>query len=82
MQNYPYQLKFVVTNRPDVEEVQALLDSLGHPVPPHNVLLMPEGMDEATLTAREQTLIEICRETGFRLCPRLHVRWFGHTRGT
>lgn len=82
LSNYPYQLKFVVTNRPDVEEVQALLASLSHPIPAHNVLLMPEGMDEATLAAREQALIEVCRETGFRLCPRLHVRWFGHTRGT
>ena len=79
--NYPYQLKFVVAGPPDVEEVQALLASLNHPVLPHNVLLMPEGMDEATLAAREQALIGLCREAGFRLCPRLHVRWFGPTRG-
>lgn len=82
VENYPFQLKFVVAERKDVEEIEALLASIGVPIPAHKVLLMPEGTDVATLNSRREMLIDVCKEKGFRYCDRLHVALFGHRRGT
>ncbi len=75
-----FQLKFVVSRREDLEEIQGILDSLRN-WSAEDVLLMPEGIDPETLRARAQWLVEICKDTGFRYCPRLHVDLWGATRG-
>lgn len=82
VRNYPYQLKFVVAQESDLEEIEQILDSVGHPIPADRVLLMPEGTDEATLKARTGWLTEICRRRGYHLCARLHIALYGNTRGT
>ena len=77
-----YQLKFVVNSADDVDEIQDLLASLKRQVPPHKVLLMPEGTTTEVIRGRNKAVVELCKRFGFRLCHRLHVEWFGHTRGT
>ena len=79
---YPYQLKFVLSGKEDLAEVEDLLGRLDRPIPPHKVLLMPEGIDAAVLRERSLALVEVCRTRGYRLCPRLHVDLFGNRRGT
>ena len=81
IQNYPFQLKFVVATENDLVEIKSLLLNLP-PVPFHQVLLMPEGVDTQTLATRSPWLVEICKREGFRFCPRLQIELFGHTRGT
>jgi len=78
---YPYQLKFVVSRREDLAEIDALLATLGD-IPPEQVFLMPEGTDAAKLHQSQQLLVDLCKERGFRLCPRLHIDLFGNTKGT
>ena len=77
-----YQLKFVVTAAQDVKEIQSLLADLQRPVPPHKILLMPEGTTVEKIRGRNETLVELCKRHGYRFCHRLHVELFGHTRGT
>ena len=77
-----YQLKFVYSRPRDLEEIQSLLTEIGTPIPPANVLLMPEGTDVETLAARQKELLGICIATGHRYCDRLHLRLFGNTKGT
>ncbi len=77
-----YQMKFVVARDEDLAEIDAVIASLGVPIPPHKILLMPEGTDAATLAARRDLLVRLCKEKGHRYCDRLHVALFGHTRGT
>ncbi|HSI87385.1 MAG TPA: 7-carboxy-7-deazaguanine synthase QueE [Candidatus Methylacidiphilales bacterium] len=77
-----YQLKFVVRDSSDLQEVRDLLDSLQMPVPPWRVHLMPEGTSMETLSGRQLPLVELCKEYGYRYCHRLHVQLFGHKRGT
>jgi 7-carboxy-7-deazaguanine synthase len=36
----------------------------------------------ADLARRGAWLIDVCKEHGFRYCPRLHIDLFGNTRGT
>lgn len=79
---YPFQLKFVVTAARDLEEIQLLLREVKPTIPPEKILLMPEGISAAAIRGRDQTLVEICKQHGYRYCNRLHVEMFGHTRGT
>lgn len=82
VERYPYQLKFVVARPEDLEEIAEVVASIGVPVPPHKVLLMPEGIDQPTLESRREMLVAACKEKGYRYCERLHVALFGHQRGT
>jgi 7-carboxy-7-deazaguanine synthase len=75
------QQKFVVSSDRDLDEIQEILEQLKN-VTPSDVLLMPEGTDAATLDSRAGWIAEICKRTGFRFCPRLHVALYGNTRGT
>lgn len=77
-----YQLKFVVRSEADVEEIEALLRDTECAVPPHKVLLMPEGTSLETLRARAAWLSELCKARGYRYAHRLHVELYGNRRGT
>jgi 7-carboxy-7-deazaguanine synthase len=76
-----FQLKFVVAAASDIEEIHALLNKL-QGWSPADVLLMPEGTNEAALAAKADWLANICKQTGFRFCPRLHIALYGNRRGT
>lgn len=75
------QIKFVVTAESDLEEIESILARL-HGWERGDVLLMPEGTDIETLDKRNGWLRELCRRTGYRFCPRLHIELYGNTRGT
>jgi 7-carboxy-7-deazaguanine synthase len=76
-----YQLKFVLSRAEDIAEVQAILGSL-RDVDPAKVLLMPQGTHREELDQRGAWLVELCKQQGFRYCPRLHIELFGNRRGT
>ena len=80
--HYPYQLKFVVASAEDIEEIEQLISDIGRDIPPHKILLMPEGVSTEAIRGRDETLIDLCKEKGYRYCNRLHVELFGNTRGT
>ncbi len=80
MTNHEHQLKFVVSSAADLPEIESLLAQLP-PTPREKVLLMPEGRNAAELNARSLEIAEICKRTGFRLTPRLHVYLWGDKRG-
>jgi 7-carboxy-7-deazaguanine synthase len=79
MSGYEYQLKFVVAEPGDIEEIRTILKELG--AERGRVLLMPEGIDSATLRERAKWLVEVCKLEGFRYSPRLHIDLFGNQRG-
>lgn len=72
--------KFVVAAPEDVQEVVALAED--HAIPAERILLMPEGIDSATLRARMAWLAPLCLARGYRLSDRLHIHLYGDTRGT
>jgi 7-carboxy-7-deazaguanine synthase len=76
-----YQLKFVIDHARDVEEVRAIVARL-EDVEPAKVLLMPQGTDREELRQRATWLVEVCKEYGYRFCPRLHIDLYGNRRGT
>jgi 7-carboxy-7-deazaguanine synthase len=76
---HDYQLKFVVAQPSDIEEIRALVKTLK--APRRNVVLMPEGVEVTVLRERSAWLAEICKSEGFRFTPRLHVELYGNRRG-
>ena len=77
---YPYQLKFVVESAQDITEIRKLLDDLG-PMSPERVMLMPQATTAEQLASRSGMVADLCRETGLRFGPRLHVALWGGQRG-
>jgi 7-carboxy-7-deazaguanine synthase len=80
--NYDFQLKFVIASEADVEEIRVVVDSIGLEIPPQKILLMPEGITQEALKSRQALLVDICKRTGWRYSPRLHIDLFGNKRGT
>jgi len=79
MARYLYQLKFVIEEPDDLDEVRALIGALE--ADRSRVILMPEGTDRDRLRERAVWLAEICKQEGFRFSPRLHVELWGNRRG-
>ena len=61
---YNFQLKFVVTTKSDLHEIDELLTLVSRPIPSFKVMLMPEGTDTATITNHGQSLIDVCKRRG------------------
>lgn len=78
---YPWQLKFVIDQPADCQEVEAYLAEFPA-VDRSRVLLMPQGTDLTTLARQADWLEPYCRQTGMPYCPRKHIEWFGLARGT
>jgi 7-carboxy-7-deazaguanine synthase len=74
-----YQLKFVVAQRGDLDEIQRMLDQLS--ADRAKVILMAEGIETSMLHERGAWLAEIAKREGFRFSPRLHIELWGNRRG-
>jgi 7-carboxy-7-deazaguanine synthase len=83
---YDVQLKFVVTDRTDVEEatdlVERLRDVVGSRVRDADVLLMPEGATRERLAETRELTADLAMEYGYRYTPRLHVDLWNDAPGT
>jgi 7-carboxy-7-deazaguanine synthase len=77
--DYDYQLKFVVSGPEDLDEIDAIRESVG--AEQDRTILMPEGIDRQVLRERGVWLAEICKAKGYRYSPRLHIELWGDGRG-
>jgi 7-carboxy-7-deazaguanine synthase len=79
MNEYDYQLKFVVSAPEDLAEIEATLKETG--ARRDRVVLMAEGTDAAVIGERARWITEICKREHFRYSPRLHIDLWGNRRG-
>ena len=79
MAEYPYQLKFVVTEPDDLTEIETILTETD--ADRSRVILMPEGTDPGEIYDRARWVVDICKVKGFRYGPRLHIDIYGNERG-
>ncbi len=79
MADYEYQLKFVVADPDDLAEIDAIRHELA--ANRSHIVLMPEGTRAEVVRERGLWLAEICKRTGFRYSPRLHIDLWGDQRG-
>ena len=75
-----FQLKFVVQNPNDIQEIEN--DFLAHLLgwTADDVVLMPEGTSSDMLADRSYWAIEAAINKGWRFTPRLHIELFGKAR--
>jgi len=77
VEDYDFQLKFVVTDADDMPEILEVLADLRAiadiPIRDDDVLLMPEGATRERLADTRSRVADLAMEYGFRYTPRLHV---------
>lgn len=74
-----YYLKFVVENQADIIEMEtAWLSQLN--VPPSLIYLMPQAITSERAIALGKELVEVCKQKGYRLSPRLQTIYWGAKR--
>ncbi len=73
------QVKFVVDCPEDLEEIKTLQAEI--PIPPEVIILMPQGVTPEELQPKQEWLVGICKEEGYRYSPRVHVDIWGSKRG-
>lgn len=76
--NYDYQLKFVVSEESQLEEIESLIDKIG--ADRSRVWLMPEGVNKEQLNKRRKWLVELAIKTGYKYTDRLHIITYGNKR--
>ena len=79
--NHEYQLKLVVDAEEDLAEIHQTIEDIGS-VDFEKVMLMPQAATRDELMAGSPMVAELCRETGFAFCQRLHVLLWDNARGT
>jgi 7-carboxy-7-deazaguanine synthase len=79
--NYEYQLKFVVDSEDDLPEIQQTIEGIGN-VDPGKVMLMPQAGTKEELLAKSPMVVDLCKHTGFAFCQRLQVLLWNGRRGT
>jgi len=79
--SYNYQLKFVVDGEADLAEIQQTIKTIGK-VDLEKVMLMPQAATRNELLVKSPMVAEMCKSTGFTLCPRLQILRCDNERGT
>ncbi len=79
--NYQYQLKFVVDSEGDLSEIRQTIEEIGN-VNPEKVMLMPQAATRDELLAKSPTIADMCKSTGFTFCQRLQILLWDNIKGT
>jgi 7-carboxy-7-deazaguanine synthase len=78
--NYKYQLKFVVDSQDDVPEIQQTIEKVGN-VDSKKVMLMPQASTRDELLAKSPMVADMCKSTGYTFCQRLQTLLWNNKRG-
>jgi 7-carboxy-7-deazaguanine synthase len=80
IRNYPYQLKFVVDSPDDLPEIQQVVEQIGG-ISTDKVMLMPQAKTRDELLAKSPMVAQLCKETGYVFCQRLHILLYNGEKG-
>ena len=80
MAAYDYQIKFVVDEPNDLDEIAVVLEKLDG-LGLYSVYLMPQAMQTDDYLEKSRWLAEYCKQAGFSFSPRLQVMLWGSQRG-
>jgi 7-carboxy-7-deazaguanine synthase len=81
MDEYEYQLKFVVDSEDDLPEIKQTIQQVGS-VDLHRVMLMPQSKTRDEFIQKAPMVAELCKQTGYAFSPRLQVLLWNTSRGT
>jgi 7-carboxy-7-deazaguanine synthase len=74
------QVKFVVSDVSEFQEIEDLVNRLG--VKSNQVFIMPEGTSVEAMDDAKHELFSPVVERGWQYCDRMQIRWYGNRRGT
>ena len=80
IEDYEYQLKFVVDSEADLPEIQQTIEKLGN-VELEKVMLMPQAAGREQLLAKSPMVADMCKRSGFAFSQRLQVMLWDNERG-
>ena len=80
LDNYDYQLKFVVEADSDQLEIEETLEAL-HDVDYEKVMLMPQAATREELIEKSPMVADLCKRTGFAFSQRLQLLLWNNQRG-
>ncbi|MHC4394873.1 MAG: 7-carboxy-7-deazaguanine synthase QueE [Planctomycetota bacterium] len=80
IENYEYQLKFVVDSEADLPEIQQTIEKLKN-LDLEKVMLMPQAKTRDELLAKSPMVADMCRRSGFVFGQRLQVMLWDNERG-
>lgn len=78
---YDYQLKFVIDHLDDITEVENWLLEFPE-IDGEKIYLMPQGTEQTELESKLPWIAEQAQRHGWNVSPRKHIELFGNTRGT
>ena len=79
--NYKYQLKFIVDSQDDLPEIQQTIEEIGN-VDLDKVMLMPQAATRDELLAKSPMVADMCKRIGFTFCNRLQILLWDNEKGT
>jgi 7-carboxy-7-deazaguanine synthase len=80
IENYNYQLKFVVDTESDLPEIEHIIGKLGR-VNLEKVMLMPQAVTREELLQKSPMVANLCKHTGYAFCQRLHILLWNNQKG-
>ena len=78
--NYNYQLKFVVDSESDLPEIEQTIEQLAV-ADREKIMLMPQAATRDELIAKSPMVAELCKSTGFAFSQRLQVLLWNNQKG-
>lgn len=81
MDDYNYQLKFVVDSKDDLLEIDDTIDRLAN-VDRSKIMLMPQAQNRDELLEKAPMVAQLCKQTGFAFSQRLQILIWDNQRGT
>lgn len=78
---FDYQLKFVVENPVDIDEIRTYLTEFPE-IDQAKVMLMPQARNPDEQNKIAKWLKPACANSGWCYCPRMQIEWYGIARGT
>jgi len=79
--NYKYQLKFVVDSQDDLPEIQQVIEEIGG-ADTGKVMLMPQAATRDEFLAKSPMVAEMCKRSGFAFGQRLQILLWNNKKGT
>jgi 7-carboxy-7-deazaguanine synthase len=80
-EGYSRQLKFVISNQSDLAAVVTAVERECPNFDEEDVYLMPQGIDNETITTNAKLCVEAALTNNWRITDRMHIRFFGNVRG-
>ncbi|MHC4325211.1 MAG: 7-carboxy-7-deazaguanine synthase QueE [Planctomycetota bacterium] len=78
--NYNYQLKFVVDSEVDLPEIKETIKKLAY-VDREKIMLMPQAATRQEFIAKSPMIAKLCKETGLSFSQRLQVLLWNNEKG-